>query len=139
MPPKLARHIPHYIECVTIEAHPDNPHNAAALRAKRDRDQRDEPSEMIPKSSSRRNPVSPRTGPGCCVVTGGWEPPMEGELQCIPFAPFNDGLTGDPPNVFSLIRTTTLFAELPAARGGHVGADADLQPVTLLSMERSHE
>jgi hypothetical protein len=54
-------------------------------------------------------------------------------------APFDDGLPGDPPNVFSLIRTTILFAELPAARGGHVGADADLQPVTPLSMEHSHE
>jgi hypothetical protein len=54
-------------------------------------------------------------------------------------APFDDGLPGDPPNVFCLIRTAILFAELPAARGGHVGADADLQPATPLSMEQSYE
>lgn len=52
-------------------------------------------------------------------------------------APFDDGLPGDPPNVFSLVRTTILFAELPATRGGHVGADADLQTATPLSMEHS--
>jgi hypothetical protein len=41
--------------------------------------------------------------------------------------------------VLRILGTTMLFAELPAARGGHVGADADLQPVTPLSMEHSHE
>jgi hypothetical protein len=45
-------------------------------------------------------------------------------------APFDNGLPGDPPNVFRLVRTAILFAELPAARGGHVGADADLQTAT---------
>jgi hypothetical protein len=54
-------------------------------------------------------------------------------------APFDDGLPGDPPNVFSLNRATILFAELPATRGGHVGANADLQSATPQSMEHYNE
>ena len=54
-------------------------------------------------------------------------------------APFDDGLPDDPPNVFRLIRTAILFAELPAPRGGHVGVDADLHTTTPQSTEHSHE
>jgi hypothetical protein len=45
--------------------------------------------------------------------------------------PFDDGLPGDPPNVFRLIQATIVRTELPTQSGGHVGVNADPQTIIL--------